>query len=503
MGGRGRRAIGHALFCILPLLFLSTAQAAVKGWDSAPWLADLAQMRAAMERDYPNRDWLTGERELSLDRLFAQAGDAIRTGQGDGDARRALDRLVERVRDGHVALRWPVADRDGNERSGGPDPRPTTVAAFCVARGYDAGQVTAGTAAAMPGYRAVDNDTPFATGMVEAGGAKVGVLRIGVFSPQGYPRLCEWAVAGERVALDRPCDEGCEDRVLTAAYAAMTRGLMAAVERLRDAGVGTLMVDLTRNGGGSEWAEAAARILSARPLRSAPLAVLRGQGWVERWQALASRLRAQARAASAADRALLTDGAERAEAIARGLKPCPAGDDCARLGSVGFASGLWPERPAGQLEGKPWAADLFSPAQFPYRDGVWQGPLILLVDGQTWSAAEQFAALLRDNGAAVVMGERTGGAGCGHLYGNEPIVLAHSGARLELPNCARFRRDGSNEVGGIVPDVPTGVRWNDGAGFAGRLTVARLADAVALAGASRQAGPIGSVPAPRRQIPPR
>jgi hypothetical protein len=52
---------------------------------------------------------------------------------------------------------------------------------------------------------------------------------------------------------------------------------------------------------------------------------------------------------------------------------------------------------------------------------------------------------------------------------------------LELPNCARFRKDGSNEVSGIVPDVSTGVRWNDGAAYAGRLTAARLPEAVAQA----------------------
>lgn len=105
----------------------------------------------------------------------------------------------------------------------------------------------------------------------------------------------------------------------------------------------------------------------------------------------------------------------------------------------------------------------------------------MLVDNETWSAAEQFAAVLRDNDAAIVMGTRTGGAGSGHLYGKSPITLSHSGATLELPNCVRFRKDGSNEVNGIVPDVATGMRWNDGPRFAGQLTAARLPDAIARA----------------------
>ena len=64
------------------------------------------------------------------------------------------------------------------------------------------------------------------------------------------------------------------------------------------------------------------------------------------------------------------------------------------------------------------------------------------------------------------------------LDGNNPITLTQSRAKLELPNCVRFRRDGTNEVSGIVPDVSTGVRWNDGPTYAGRLSMSRLPEAV-------------------------
>ena len=91
--------------------------------------------------------------------------------------------------------------------------------------------------------------------------------------------------------------------------------------------------------------------------------------------------------------------------------------------------------------------------EHPYREGVWRGPLLVLVDGETWSAAEEFAAVLQDNHAATIIGEPTGGAGCGHTDGSEPATLSNSGAKLSLPDCARLRADGSNEVRGILPDV--------------------------------------------------
>lgn len=121
---------------------------------------------------------------------------------------------------------------------------------------------------------------------------------------------------------------------------------------------------------------------------------------------------------------------------------------------------------------------VFSPAQFPYHDGVWSGPLIVLVDGETWSAAESFAAVLQDNHAALIVGARTGGAGCGHTNGGTPTRLAHSGATLDLPDCVRFRADGSNEVRGILPDLVLATRGNDAPAFRAALLTPVLADAI-------------------------
>ena len=460
---------------LVPLLLAAAAPA----WNSALWLADLAQVRTAIDNQYPNREWLTTEREVSLDRWFDRATDAIRASHNDAEARRALEKLIERFNDGHLVLQWPTLSAAGSTpQTVTPSAVPVpTVATFCAARGFDAGQVTAGTAAAMPGYRAIDGGGPFNAGLVPSNDNIVGVVRIGVFSPQGYPTLCEQAMANLGIALNSPCDEACDNRLLTEAYAIMTRGLMSTAERLRAAGAQILLVDLTRNGGGTEWAEAAARIVSPVSLRSAPIAVIRGERWVRRWRDLATKLRTQARRESRAECATLLDYAAKADIIADGLKPCTE-PGCSHLARAGYASGLLAELPSGQLDGKPWAADVFAAAQIPYRDSVWKGPLIVLVDSETWSAAEQFTALLADNEAAVVIGTRTGGAGCGHLDGNDPVTLKNSGAKLELPNCARFRKNGSNEVGGIVPNVSTGVRWNDGPTFAGNLTVARLPEAV-------------------------
>jgi C-terminal processing protease CtpA/Prc len=129
------------------------------------------------------------------------------------------------------------------------------------------------------------------------------------------------------------------------------------------------------------------------------------------------------------------------------------------------------------LPGKDWAVWVFSPAQHTYRDGAWDGPAIVLTDGDTASAAEQFAAVLQDNRAAIVLGARTAGAGCGHSWGGTPTKLKNSGATLRVPDCVRHRADGSNEVRGILPEVAIPWRANDGTAFRARLLEAALPEA--------------------------
>jgi C-terminal processing protease CtpA/Prc len=124
---------------------------------------------------------------------------------------------------------------------------------------------------------------------------------------------------------------------------------------------------------------------------------------------------------------------------------------------------------------------VFSSAQYPYRDSVWRGPVVILVDERTGSAAEGFAVLFQDNRAGIILGARTAGAGCGYTNGGTPTTLNHSRAILRLPDCVRFRADGSNSVNGVIPDVLVGMRAQDGAKFKANLVEEKLPVALQLA----------------------
>lgn len=484
-------------------LLLASAPVAAQApaWSPSPWFEDLSAAQEAFRAKYANLEWLLTEREVDLDALFVRARTALRGARGDAEAMAIFNRLIQRIGDGHVSIDWPrpPAPPPPGAGQGAPAVPVTPPAAlpgpdaFCRARGYDAGQASPGIGPVLVGYAPLHGEELLPAGTATIGGTRFGILRIGVFSPHGFPQLCTEAVAALSIPVERPCDEACEDAIVTRAYRSLTTALEDRLTRLRAAGAEVLLVDITGNVGGSEWTEAAARMLSRNSLQSARLGFVRGPHWAGTWSRVAETLRRYAGTASAQDRARLLAWASEAEAAkAEAERSCPPRGDpaCPWLGRAGFATGLVGRAPAGAFEGREWSPWVFNPAQHGYREDIWHGPLVVLTDQETWSAAEQFAALLQDNRAALIVGARTGGSGCGHTWGGTPTRLPNSGATLKLPDCVRFRADGSNEVRGIIPDLLLGWRANDGRSFRARMLEAALPEALARAralhaGASR------------------
>ena len=344
---------------------------------------------------------------------------------------------------------------------------------MCSMLGYARRPNRAPVGALTAGFSAIPDttDSDFPAGTLDVAGKRVGLVRIAEFSVTRSPALCMAALDSLEVAPDSPCDEACQDRVESWAYTQMARDLAARIESLAAAGSNVLLVDITENGGGSEWAEAAARMFTPLKLRSEEMQFVRGEHWEHKWRALAEDLRKAAKDAGEPDAAQLLRWAKQVDGKAREASTlCPADPywtrhrpACHWLGTGFFATGLLGDADAAALRTHPWGRLVFTPAEYESAVGVWHGPLLVLVDQHTYSAAEEFAAVLQDNAAAIIVGAPTGGAGCGYTDGGTPTPLRHSGGTLQVPDCARIRRNGANEVSGIDPDVLVGFRDSDGA----------------------------------------
>jgi hypothetical protein len=452
------------------------AIASGNAFEATPWLEDLDQTQQALATKYANLEWVVSERELNLATLFAETRQKIEAASSAFEARAALDRLAQKLGDGHVEFQWQVKHIEAESRT-----------ADCAALGYEARMFGAPVAALVPGYLPLLDSVSaeFPAGTLMVGAHKVGVIKIGIFTPQGLPALCVAAVTALQIPHDKPCDEACSDRIEAWASDQMTRDLANQLRALKAAGSEVVLLDLANNGGGTEWAEVAARMVTAAQLKSERVGFVRGAHWSQALVKQEAELRADASEADDQDRAFLLALADKVAGLGREAEtPCDSGPlwrgehlTCRWLVSGLFATGLM-QSDSVRVHGKPWASHVFKPARFNYPEGVWNGPLIVLVNERTGSAAEEFTAVLQDNHAAVVMGAPTGGAGCGHTDGGTPTTLNNSGGVLEVPDCARFRADGSNEVMGIQPDVLVGLRSADGPRRQGLRVAARLPEAV-------------------------
>jgi hypothetical protein len=431
-----------------------------------PWIEDLHEARSALADKYANLAWVVKERDFDLPAAFTEAEARVRDVRSGAAAREVIDRLVRSLGDAHVRIQWEPGGGGRNAPSAAGYAEDT-----CQRLGYENAKLGQPVAASLPGYAPLSNAdaSEFPAGTLKFETQTLGIIRIGFFGPERSPRLCQSALKRLAIAAPSPCNAACATRIQAEAYVQLSQDLASRVRALRALGARILLIDLTANGGGSEWAEAAARMVSPLRLQSERLDFVRGTHWASIWHVLAQKLRKAEDVASAEDRTQLEGWAQEVDhAYAQALTPCSSAPlwsggqlRCEWLAHGFYATGILGEADARQLRAKPWGKLVFSPAQYEFESHVWRGPVLVLVDAKTGSAAEEFAAVLQDNKAAIIIGAPTAGAGCGHTDGGTPTVLHGTNAILELPDCARVRADNSNEVDGIDPDVLIGFRSAD------------------------------------------
>jgi hypothetical protein len=230
---------------------------------------------------------------------------------------------------------------------------------------------------------------------------------------------------------------------------------------LQSAGASAMLVDITQNGGGSDWIDPAVRTLSNVPLRESAFGFIKHEHWTKQLQDRLTDIETDLKNGKE-PRDLLHEAAERLRSgIGRSEEKCDRSSgwtdgkfSCSLVVSgMSYVSGALPYAEAGSFAGLKSRGVLFHPLDYAYTESSKRPRLYVVVDSQTWSAAEYFATILQDNRAAMILGEVTGGAGCGYTNGGIPTTMKYSHAQVKMPDCIRFRKDGSNENAGVTPDI--------------------------------------------------
>jgi len=442
------------LFLALGLAFSLDGRA----FERSDWLADFEQVKTALTVNYPNLEWAI-ERGLDLAAVERRARDRLAAATTDFEARSALERFVANFGDGHLSLTWPAPKPSVHD-----DPKP---AITCKTLGYDDSADTRAIAKNLDGYQALPAAKGVDAGTVIVAGKQVAVLRIPLFNPS--VAMCE-AVSQEILRGKTSCDEACETDIQRRSDNFFLQAIEDRLEELKARHPDVLLVDLAGNGGGNDTAIALARMLTDRHLLTPSLAYVRSPSRSQQLTEDTATLEAASHGAKESEAAFLKPLlAGLADATRQANQSCdltnvwngkPAG--CTNLiRGPFFAGGMVAEEIPEAFRAKPWASIASWTAQYRYTDALWKGPLMLLVDAGSASATELLAAMLQDAGSATVIGAPTFGAGCGWTLSDRPTELAKSGGLLHIPDCARFRRDGRNEIDGIQPDELVGFRRYD------------------------------------------
>jgi hypothetical protein len=413
------------------------------------WIADYQQLRTATEQSYANLRWSRDSKQVDLVALNTTTLEQLQQATSNSAARRALANFISGFRDGHFRL-----------ESVPPKPVAAVMSLFesDVAPQIDLDMESAAACSAL-GYSNTSHDlavdgaqrlggTTFAAGTVRTpGGRTFGVIRIPLFQQREYLAICEVSWQHYRSARNSVCGEDCQNEFNGVVNHALAQALADDARALMRAGAEAVVVDLTGNGGGTEWAEYAAAALAARPLREPDVAFIRGPHWINSFndeiRTLDERL---AQAPRAEEKALI----ERARANAVAMR------DSAQAACA--LSGIWRDRNA---QPRCWNVVVAARDVLPREDLKFVRPfndaVYIMTDANTASASEQFAGILQDNGVAKTMGAATMGVGCGFTNGGNPTTLKHSKLVVWMPDCARLRADGSNQFDGIKSDIP--VDW--------------------------------------------
>jgi len=385
------RRLLKPLALVLGTLVVATGVWDVATYDRHAWLSDYSRVKRDMAQGYANLDWMVEKRGIDLVALDRDTTAALQDAHSRVRAFIALRRFVRAFADPH--LRMQPGERGASTEASASavssvdsTPAAPPAGSDCAAAGYEEGDHGFGLPVdRLPGWKPVRGGD-FPSGLA----GDTGVLRIAQFGEDRYLGACR--------EVFRP---GIGDRALQLAVRARQQALLTeTISELRARGARRLLVDVTGNGGGSEWVSEVIALMTDRTLR-----------------------REEARVAGPA--------CNRDAAWKGKPAPCPVYANTAAEIST--------------LQGT----------------GTWRGPVLVAADAGTGSAAEDFVVWLQQNGVARVLGERTAGAGCGYANGGTVTRLSVVPVDVWMPNCSRFLANGTNEVEGIRPDLPLALRESE------------------------------------------
>ncbi|MFZ6770189.1 S41 family peptidase [Undibacterium sp. Di26W] len=473
-------AAGCSLAPAAEVMATTVAPPLVTAFDAHAWQADYAFLKQQLQTQYANLAWFASPQgKINLPQLDAYTRKALALAENDEQAKAVLRNFIDAFHDGH--LRLIARPNTALTPPGTTESEPPAVAIENMDMENACAAIGVGSSSrvpfslpfeSLPGFTLLSDGVTqaFRAGIIRTEqGNKLGIVRIPRFREAEYPGLC--TQAWETLTSAK---HGINAKQLRNAMAdAWFEVLAAHLLRIKAAGAQALLIDVGGNGGGNDFGDWSARLLTARAVHSAPLWMAAGpiaQAYLEEELQSMRKAYDDPNFANTTQRSMMQAAIAmfeqaRAAMSARSCdlswvwqeqRPWHAGG-CSNLAQVGFASGPYAYLPVSPDAETSYASRMYWAANVDKYRGSWTGPVYVLTDRGVGSAAEAFVAILKDNAVVKTLGTITGGSGCGNMQAIRAIVLPHSKLSFQAPDCVRLRADGSDEVMGITPDLPVDV----------------------------------------------
>lgn len=437
-------------------------------FDRRAWLEDYATLKQSLERSYSHLAWFgSPQGGVDLPALDKRTVQALQRATSEAEATAAFDAFINAFHDGHL-VRKPTAPTPVPSL---PDPPKATsfpdANSACAALGY---APVSKVPFSLPfetlvGFEVITDGLvdAFRSGVIRVGSpaVTVGVVRVPRFRASELPGLCVHAWNRLRASQDAGVSPKDLANVIDAEW---LETFAVRLKTLRARGASVLVVDLGGNGGGNDLGDWTVRAFGARPLESAPLLVVASDAGLPYLETQHRALSTLLDGGASIDQTLLQNTATAFERrIVAARTPCDMSwvwrerrtwgtSSCTHLVEAGYFSGPLGALDAGLVDAQV-ADTLYWPTIAEPIRGTWTGKTFVLINEQTASAAEAFTTLMRDQDLAQTIGAHTLGAGCGFMNDLEPLVLPRSRLTFSMPNCVRLRKDGTDDVAGVTPDL--------------------------------------------------
>jgi hypothetical protein len=430
------------------ILFFSPAWSKSLSENRKSWQQDFIELQKFIAEIYPNLDVALEFHKLDLPKIKKETVFQLNHAISKGEAIRIIQNFADQFKDGHLKIQ-PINLQTEVSNNNKPMSKKTSGLDACQAFGVTPKSVHF---AFFPNKEMGFGDIrlkglafPYTT--LTANNKKIGFIKIPSFTVQEYPEVCAESWEIYRKTINKDCDTDCKDKFMyevTPNF--LLEKLAQTIKALKKENISSLVVDITNNGGGNDWVRAVTKMLTKKPILCGQFGFVRHPHWTKKFESQIVEFKDKIKKSndSSVIENIKNQLALSEYELSESKKTCDRSkvwiDKNFRFSKCDQVV----KRQVTQCDPK---------EEFIFKAGIYDGPLYVLVNSKTASAAEDMAGRLKESGAAKLIGSRTYGAGCGYTNGGIDLKLKNLNLRVSMPDCARYLRTGLNEVAGIPPDM--------------------------------------------------